>query len=219
MRQLIRKLVPQAFRETLFYKTAIKTLVRHDNIYTADYYTRDVEPAAVESAGSMAQAIVDEFSLRSVIDVGCGTGALLVAFRERGCTVWGIEYAEAGLAFCRTRKLDVQKFDIEHDTLASGHTYDAAVSFEVAEHLPAKSADRFVSLLCSFSPTVICSAAKPGQGGTDHVNLQPISYWIDKFAKRGYWHDDISKNKVANSWRESGVASFYYENLMIFRRR
>jgi hypothetical protein len=83
--------------------------------------------------------------------------------------------------------------------------------------LPEKVADRYVGLLCGLSSTVIFSAATPGQGGSDHVNEQPHSYWIEKFSARGYSHDETSSNKFAQEWSVAHVADFYYKNIMVLR--
>ena len=195
-------------------------LASHNSIYDADNYAHYIEPAAVQSAGPISNSIILQFSPKSVIDVGCGTGALLAAFRERGCLVAGIEYSDAALHYCRARGLIVTKFDIEQDiptSMFAGSQYDIAITLEVAEHLPEKVADRFVGLLCGLSSIVIFSAATPGQGGTDHVNEQPHSYWIEKFSARGYSHDGTNSKKFAQEWSGAHVANFYYENIMVFR--
>jgi SAM-dependent methyltransferase len=194
-------------------------LASHNSIYDAEYY-RYVEAAAAQSAVPISNSIILQFSPKSVIDVGCGTGALLAAFRERGCLVAGVENSDAGLHYCRARGLIVTKFDIEQDiptSMFAGSQYDIAISLEVAEHLPEKVADRFVGLLCGLSSIVIFSAATPGQGGTDHVNEQPHSYRIEKFSVRGYSHDGTNSKKFAQEWSAAHVANFYYENIMVFR--
>ena len=149
-----------------------------------------------------------------MIDVGCGTGALLAAFRECGCTVNGLEYADPGIEYCRRRHLPVRKFNVEKDTLAERH--DLVTSFEVAEHLPSWIADKFADLLCSLAPIVVMSAATPGQGGLDHVNEQPHSYWKDRFKRRGYTFDGDASADLADQWRSAGTADFYYKNVMVF---
>ena len=74
-----------------------------------------------------------------------------------------------------------------------------------------------MGLLCGLSSIVIFSAATPGQGGTDHVNERPHSYWIEKFSARGYSHDGTNSKKFAQEWSAAHVANFYYENIMVFR--
>ncbi len=115
------------------------------------------------------------------------------------------------------RGLDVRKFDLEHDERESHDGYDVAVSMEVAEHLPEHCADRFVSLLASLAPIVVLTAAHPGQGGTDHVNEQPASYWITKFNGRGFYLDSVLSDRWKSEWKIAGIASWYWTNIMVFQ--
>jgi SAM-dependent methyltransferase len=221
-RSVWRGLVPSSLkRSTLgrklknrFYKS-----LPHDTIYNREYFQRDIEVAAVRSAGPIATSILAEWKPSSVVDVGCGTGALLEALRGGGCRVFGLEYADAGLEFCRQRNLDVQKFDIERSAIADYPKFDVAISLEVAEHLPESSANRFVGLLAGMSNRIVFTAAHPGQGGTDHVNEQPESYWIAKFGDHGFAPDFELRDRWKKHWAASGqVAGFYIQNLMIFKK-
>ncbi len=223
VKRIYRAGVPKAIRHSgpvmWFKRVWLSKLLPHDALYDREYYERTVEGPAVKSSAVMASSIVTEFGPKSAVDVGCGTGALLAALRDRGCDVFGLEYSEAGIEFCRSRKLDVRKFDLEHDALGERRTFDVASSMEVAEHLPERVADRFVDLLAAFAPVIVFTAARPGQGGSDHVNEQPAEYWIAKFAARGFVHDPATASRMAAAWRASGlVATWYWENLMIFRR-
>ena len=191
----------------------------HDAIYDADYYASTVEGPAVSSAEVISESIL--FSLRpdTIVEVGCGTGALLEALRRRGCQVLGLEYSEAALQYCRWRGLAVRKFDLERDTLADDRTFDVAISMEVAEHLPEKISGRYVALLTRLSGVIVFTAAPPGQGGLDHVNEQPPSYWISKFQALGFAYDEELSKLWREGWRETAVVAWwYFQNLMIFRR-
>lgn len=77
------------------------------------------------------------------------------------CQVSGLEFSEVALSYCRRRKLLVRKFNIGKDHI-DGEQYDAAVSFEVAEHLSPWIANKFVDLLCNLSSLVVFSAANHG---------------------------------------------------------
>lgn len=208
---------PAFVRESRFM-ARVKEFVPHDLMYDAEYYADQVEPLAVAASGVIASSIITGLAPQSLIDVGCGSGALLDEIRKRGCVVAGLEYAEAGLEFCRKRNLDVQKFDLEHGVYQSDRTFDVAVSMEVAEHLPERFANRFVELLTRLSGVIVFTAAFPGQGGSDHVNEQPASYWIHKFSARGFTLDQTMSDAWCGKWKEAGIAKWYWMNLMIFYR-
>ena len=218
-RNLYRTLLPASVRKSAIVAKLKGMLLGHDGIYNTDFFDRDVEGPAARSAQRIAQSIINDFRVTRVVDVGCGTGALLEALRDMGCEVFGLEYAKAALKYCRARRLNVAKFDLERNIFNDNRTFDIAVSMEVAEHLPETVADRYLDLLTQLSSIVIFTAAPPGQGGTNHVNEQPPSYWIDKYQQRGFEHaEDISK-RWRETWKASGdVQSWYYQNLMIFRR-
>jgi SAM-dependent methyltransferase len=222
IRRLFKNIVPAHIRASIsssrIRNIALHMIRAHDSVYDQDYYDRDVELPAVQSAAVMAKSIVECFQPKTLIDVGCGTGALLEAFRNLNCQVLGLEYSEAGLAYCKRRQLSVRKFNIENDDL-DGERFDAAVSFEVAEHISPWSADKFVDLLCNLSPLVVMSAATPGQGGLDHVNEQPHSYWIGKFERRGYAEDKKNSDRLTAEWKSANTAHWYYSNVMVFIRQ
>jgi 2-polyprenyl-3-methyl-5-hydroxy-6-metoxy-1,4-benzoquinol methylase len=87
---------------------------------------------------------------RSVIDIGCGTGALIEALQGKGCSLVGIDNAEAALEFCRARG-PTQRFDLENRAILADSGWDAVVSLEVAEHLSERCADAFVATLTRLS--------------------------------------------------------------------
>lgn len=222
-RKVWRALVPISLRESATVMSLKRTYLKPitlNLLYDLEYYRREVEAGAARSAPAIAGSIIEDLKPGSAIDVGCGTGALLAALQERGCRVFGLEYADSGLAYCRRRGLDVRKYDIERQAPPDHRTFDVAISMEVAEHLPESSADRFVGLLCGYSDRIVFTAAQPGQGGTDHINEQPRSYWVAKFHARGFEPDDEMAARWRRDWEATGqVETFYGQNLMIFRRR
>ncbi len=212
-----------AFAQTPALRTVINTMSRrlmsHDDIYGDEYY-RSAELLAESSATPIAQSVIRDLAPRTVLDVGCGSGALLAALAARGIDVTGLENSEAALTYCRNRGLCVCKFDLRATRLPPMMShFDLVVSMEVGEHLPQRIADRFVDLLTRYANTVVFTAATPGQGGTDHVNEQPHEYWIDKFAKR--WFEYASEQSLAwrMEWERQGTAPWYSRNLMLFRAK
>jgi SAM-dependent methyltransferase len=122
----------------------------HQEIYDKRY-SAFLDAAASKSTGPMAATIKRLFKPNSVIDVGCGTGALLAQFHQNGLETRGLEYSDAGIARCRERGIQVEKFDLETDAVIAG-SWDVSVSFEVAEHLPELMADNYVRVISRFSP-------------------------------------------------------------------
>jgi hypothetical protein len=57
------------------------------------------------------------------------------------------------------------------------------------------------------------SAATPGQGGTHHVNEQPLSYWTEHFAQCGYRLFDIIRPAF---WHDETVQWWHRQNMVIF---
>lgn len=188
----------------------------HDAIYTSAYFAQ-LDVTAMASADAIATSITRRFEPRSLVDVGCGTGALLDAVRRHGVSALGLERAAAARAICRGRGVVVRDFDLEGDEYSGSDRFDVAVCLEVAEHLPPRAGDRLVHLLCALSDTVVFTAATPGQGGTDHVNEQPHDYWIARFARLGFALDARASDAIRAEWRSAGTAPWYHHNALIFR--
>jgi len=198
------------------FKEALEKTGSHDAIYDK-YYYNDVDRFAIQSAVAIAESVMNEFRPANVVDVGCGTGALLTQFKKCHVSALGLERSAAAIKICGERNLEVFPFDLEAVSEYAGRA-DVAICLEVAEHLPERFADRLVKLLCDISDHVVFTAATPGQGGTDHLNEQPHEYWIEKFSRRGFNHDV----EISGAWRrawQARTASFYSDNIMVFNRR
>jgi hypothetical protein len=88
---------------------------------------------------------------------------------------------------------------------------------EVAEHLPDVCADGYVRLLCEVTKRCITiTAATPEQGGTDHVNEQPNSYWTDKFRSADAKHDETLTSRFRQESRDDGVDLHRANNIPAF---
>lgn len=203
-------------RQLIAIKGMLERRARHDEVYDEQYF-RTIDQESARAAAVIVPALVRAFAPRRVIDVGCGSGAMLMEFANQGAEVLGLEHAITALEICRERGLRVQHFDLEAPE-PIGEWADLAISTEVAEHLPEPCADSYVELLCSLSDRVVITAATPGQGGTDHVNEQPHEYWIQKFEARGFKLDEPRTLAWRRQWAQAAIASCYWRNVMVMCR-
>lgn len=189
----------------------------HDEIYGREYHEKVIDPQAAASAPLMVKSLMEDLDPSSVVDVGCGTGQLLLSFQRAQVPGRGLEYSDAGLDICWKRNLDVLKFDLDQETICYWRA-DLVVSAAVAEHLPEHCADRFVDLLCSIADQVVITATAPGQCGTDQVNEKPPFFWIEKFKRRSFRYDEAVSLRWRRDWEAAGVAACYCRSPMLFRR-
>lgn len=190
-----------------------------DHRYRPEYYQRNVSPRAAMSAPVIAETIVLTFAPRTCVDVGCGTGELMLELGAHGVQCWGFERATYAIDKCHHKGLTVYPFDLEVTQLdLKVEAVDVAVCMEVAEHVHAMAGSWLVRLLCQFAPVTVFTAAPPGQGGNGHVNEQPMDYWVKLFTAYGRRPDREVTRRLSILWQSSGsVKSWYYNNLLVFR--
>ena len=186
-----------------------------DELYDGHYYDNVVDPLMLASADAIARSVVRELRPSSVIDVGCGTGALMSSLERLGVRCLGFDQSSASLERCARRGVSARRLDIVHDPVPPDRA-DVVVSTEVAEHLPEAAAGRFVELLATLAPVALVTAALPGSGGKDHVNEQPNEYWIEKFAARGRHCDRELAERLRAEWRAAGVDEAFFKSVMVF---
>lgn len=185
-----------------------------EELYPASFF-RSLDEGALRSAEIVVPLVMDLVHPRSVIDVGCGTGAWPSVFIAHGVPdVMGVD----GDYVDRTQLRIPQDRFIAHDLeerLTLDRRFDLVTSLEVAEHLSPEAAEHFVDSLVSLGPVVLFSAAVPGQGGQHHVNERWPSYWADLFAERGYVAIDCLRDSI---WDDEGVDWWYAQNLILYAR-
>lgn len=183
-----------------------------DTPYDPTFYAAQAD-GSQRSAQRIVPVVQEWVDARSVLDVGCGVGTFLSVFAARGVTdIQGVD----GDYVPRDRlRIDPARFRPQDlaTPLDLGRRFDLVMSLEVAEHLPDEAADRFVESLCRHGHTVLFSAAVPRQGGTHHVNERWPSYWIPKFAARGYEVFDVIRPAV---WDDDTVEYWYRQNCLLF---
>jgi SAM-dependent methyltransferase len=149
---------------------------------------------------------------QSLLDVGCGTGTWLKAALELGIDdIFGVDGIELP-----DREFLVSKSFFRKMDLAGGwnleRRFDLAICLEVAEHLPADSAEQLVKSLTLHADTILFSAACPGQEGEGHINCQWPGYWQALFNHHQFRCEDSLRWKI---WEQDAVEPWYRQNLFL----
>ncbi|MDE1874947.1 MAG: methyltransferase domain-containing protein [Patescibacteria group bacterium] len=180
--------------------------------YSGAFYD-EMKDTNLISARKISGLVMDMLSPRSVIDIGCGTGLWLKAFSERGASdIFGVDGSWVKDDMLVIPKDRFKAVDIEKP-FTVGRTADLAVCLEVAEHVPASSAESLVAAIVASAPVALFSAAIPLQGGSHHVNEQWPVYWQAIFAKHGYVPVDALRRRV---WDDKDVSFFYAQNVLLY---
>lgn len=156
--------------------------------------------------------------IRSVLDVGCGDGVALDAFRSMGCRVLGIE----GIP---QEDEDIIQHDFTEEAFVTAiadekpDEFDLVWSCEFVEHVEERFVGHFLATF-ACAPLVLMTHAEPGQNGWHHVNCQWPNYWIKRMESIGFDLDAKLTNRTRELARLSESKwNHYARSGMAFRRR
>jgi len=192
--------------------------------YTEGFFALHHDEDHARAYREIARTIFAEFNPQSVIDVGCGTGNLLseIQYWDHSVDIRGIEAPQSQARIRNAGMRIAPEFYDWVDLRSIGQLeyrrYDLAISVEVAEHLPEESAPGYVKFLCSLSDTVLFSAAHPGQGGTGHINEQPMRWWIRGFEANGFHYDAATTDRIQKKLIGNVGYCNWYAAVVVFRR-
>lgn len=156
--------------------------------YTRSYFAGFADES-YDAAATLLPDIFAFYPFHSVVDFGCGAGAWLRAAAalipaddpQRRLT--GVDGPHARtIAQCEGARFIFQNLEDR----VSVDRHDLAICLEVAEHLSPGRAESLIDDICNAADVVLFGAAVDGQGGVDHLNERPQSYWAELFARRGY---------------------------------
>jgi len=186
------------------------------SLYNAKFY-EGVDKTAYDSASVVLPLILEVLpKINAAVDFGCGIATWLSVL-QRGLGVTEIQGFDGQWVNKDSLKIPQECFQFaELDKGVSlDKKYDLAISLEVAEHLPQRSADGLVTTLTKAADIILFSAAIPFQGGTNHVNEQWPEYWCNKFREKGFVPIDYIRKKI---WDNPTVSLWYRQNTFLFVR-
>lgn len=131
----------------------------------------------------LADCIIEVYSAITYVDIGAGVGHVVERLRECDKKADGFDGSAVA---CEMSSGRVRRYEFG----VGGYvpTYSSvAICTETAEHVSAACTQEIVwRVASSASQRIVWSAAVPGQEWPGHVNLQPASYWLDKFSALGW---------------------------------
>ena len=152
---------------------------------TPDDVVSAIDPVSDASARAVMPRVIGLTGARSVVDVGCGTGAWSRACRDLGVPeVVGVDGVRPP-----GDQIGPGSDHVERDLgepLELGRSFGLAVCVDVAQDLPAERAAGLVTDLTALAPVVLFAAAVPGQTGAEEVNEQWSEYWVALFDAAGW---------------------------------
>jgi hypothetical protein len=182
--------------------------------YNSEFYANQV-PGSIRSAARYRDILLKLFQPRSIVDVGCGRGTWLKAFKDAGVNrlvgydgPWNNQESmidDAIHFFCADLS--------EPSNIHASERFDLAISLEVAEHIKPDSAPSCISLLTKLSDVVLFSAAYIKQGGTNHINEQRHTYWARIFTSFDYAPYDLFRPVV---WGDDEIEFWYRQNTFLY---
>lgn len=184
-----------------------------DVIYNDSYFAAE-EAWTEPSARAVVDIILKAFPVRSVADVGCGSAVYLRFFKEAGVEIKGYEGSPAAIQRAHVDKSFIEQCDLTQP-LAPSRRYELVICFEVAEHLPFEASETMARNVASLSDHILFSAAQPGQGGVDHINEQPCSFWQQHFEALGYRLDENATAHLRAEFGKQGSVWWLEKNLIV----
>ncbi|HEY4517436.1 MAG TPA: class I SAM-dependent methyltransferase [Candidatus Paceibacterota bacterium] len=179
------------------------------------HFFHHLQADSLRSAKVIVPLVLQYLKPRSVLDIGCGTGAFLSVFKEQGSIILGVDGAWVSKEERSIPDDAFQSADLERP-LHLNKQFDLVVSLEVAEHISKASAKNFVENCTRHGDLVLFSAAIPHQGGTHHINEQWPSYWVALFAEQGYVPVDCLRKKI---WNNPEVSFWFAQNILFFVKK
>jgi hypothetical protein len=185
---------------------AYRYYVKRTGIFT----DRGELPMASLCEADLVRGVVNALAIKSVLDIGCGTGATCMGFTDLGVDWSGVEGSSLAIGCAPDQvRARITEWNLETPYRARRKA-DLVWCYEVIEHIHPRFEEVIVGTLAENADCCLLSAAHPGQGGSGHFNEQPIAYWITRFERHGHRY----LPEITERLRER--TQLFPENLAVF---
>jgi len=184
-------------------------------IYDYEFYENHND-GSLQSARRYLRHLWSTVQPKSVLDVGCGRGAWLKSCHELGAIrLFGLDGNWNSQSLMIDDAIEFRSIDL-NTPFSILKKVELTISVEVAEHLEPKTAPQFIQCLTNTSDLVLFSAAYLNQGGANHINERPHSYWAELFAACDFGPFDFFRPVF---WGDRDVDFWYRQNVFLYVRK
>lgn len=153
-----------------------------------------------------------------LLDVGCGDGIAIDAFRRHGLNAWGVDGMNIEHPHVLRHDFTTGLYGHFNDTRFLGELIGTIWCCEFLEHIEERFLPNVMETMRQ-AHTVAITHAVPGQAGWHHVNLQGDHYWEGAFAAHGFRFDLDATEHARHLAGLNGRSTNYFRDTgMIFRR-
>lgn len=156
------------------------------------------------------QYMIDNFGMKSMIDLGCGPAGHTKVAREMGIDVLAID----GDAFVPKVSEPVIIHDFSKEIFIPEKEFDVCWSCEVLEHIWPIYAPNYMECF-KKSKWAVFTMAEEGQGGHHHVAEMRPERWIDVFSFYGFEVDIDHTNGIREA--STMTARYLRQQGIVFR--
>ena len=195
--------------------------------YDADFYEAHRQYSQ-KGAPFFAKFIKDHFGkdgvVKSICDLGCGTGIFITDFLKDADVVRGVDFS---VGATKTLDIPVENYvdaDLTKPLPFKEH-FDVVVSIEVWEHLMSQFEAQYIENVMSLTPNyLVISCAPPHQWGRHHYSPHEPAYMRELIESKGYEFlpeltEQFCGDKSKGIKGIKYLASFYRKNTMLFKKK
>ena len=189
-----------------------------NDLYRAGWYElREISYTQIKYeegpfAERLATWVAETLQPQTVLDIGCGPGIYVDALRDHGIEAIGID----------TDKRIEGKPHLKKESLfETNSTAEVVICLEVAEHISKDMSEQVANCVADCvipDGILIWTAAKPGQGGTGHINCQPKDYWVQRLSNYGLQRDELLETQLLDYAKSGYYMGWFLQNLIVFRK-
>jgi hypothetical protein len=143
--------------------------------------------------------MMQEFGVKSLIDVGCGRGTSTRWFYEHNVDVLCVEGSHDAIEKSYLPAELIVEHDFSRGPYWPEKTYDALWSVEVLEHI---SRQYHFNYFAAFRKAALIFVTSSNWGGWHHVEVHPQEWWVQKLESYGFRYDKeltMRSRKAASS--------------------